>query len=111
MPKNYTMVVLTNPVEGREDAFNRWYTDVHIHDVIKTPGFRSARRFKAADSADGEAPKYRYFASYEVETDDLPAVLQDLSARYGTDDMVATDTMQEDVLAFAYEAITPLVSK
>ena len=36
---NYTMVVFTSPVEGREDDYNDWYDNQHLGDVIAAAGF------------------------------------------------------------------------
>ena len=41
----YTFVVLTNAVEGKDDAFDEWYTNTHLGDVLAVPGFVSAQRF------------------------------------------------------------------
>ncbi|HVX99111.1 MAG TPA: hypothetical protein VHA55_04900 [Pseudorhodoplanes sp.] len=45
---------------AHEDAFNRWYDDVHIPDLLSCPGWLSARRFVALDGG----PKY--VAVYEI---------------------------------------------
>jgi hypothetical protein len=46
----------------RERAFNRWYNDVHVPDVLKFPGVVSARRYRALLGED----RYRYMAVYEL---------------------------------------------
>jgi hypothetical protein len=28
--KNYVVLALTNPVEGREDEYNKWYNEVAV---------------------------------------------------------------------------------
>jgi hypothetical protein len=33
----YTFVVLTNAVEGKDDAFDEWYTNTHLGDVLAVP--------------------------------------------------------------------------
>jgi hypothetical protein len=38
----HVFVVLTNPVEGKEDTYNDWYTNVHLGDVLKVPGIVAA---------------------------------------------------------------------
>ena len=43
----YTFVVLTNAVEGKDDAFDEWYTNTHLGDVLAVPGFVSAQRFNS----------------------------------------------------------------
>ena len=38
-------MVKSNPVAGKEDAYNRWYSDVHLP-VLRIDGFQTAQRFK-----------------------------------------------------------------
>lgn len=63
------LVVLTNPVEGKEDEYNRWYSDVHVREVVGIPGFISAQRFALTDAQMGAAGDHKYLAIYEVEGD------------------------------------------
>jgi hypothetical protein len=72
----YIQTVLTGPVEGADDEFNRWYDGTHLREVLSVPGFVSARRF--ASATPGEP---RYLAIYEIETDDLDATLAAMAAR------------------------------
>jgi hypothetical protein len=44
--EKHLFVVFTNAVEGQEDIYNEWYTDVHLKDVLKVPGIVAAQRFK-----------------------------------------------------------------
>jgi hypothetical protein len=69
-------VVRTRPVDGQEDEYHRWYDEVHVPEVLEVPGFLSARRF---GSADGD-----FLAIYELEADDLDAVLADFRSRERT---------------------------
>ena len=48
MPR-YNLIVLTNPVDGREDEYNDWYTNVHLDDVLKVPGVVAAQRFRRSN--------------------------------------------------------------
>lgn len=81
----YHFVVLSNPVPGCAEDYNRWYDDQHLDDVLKVPGFVSARRFVTAPSQTPRegVPAWDYLALYEIETDDLAATLADLQARSG----------------------------
>jgi hypothetical protein len=71
------MVVMSNPVEGREDEYNDWYQNVHLGELVALEGFQSARRFRLTRSL-VEGENYPYMAIYEIETDDLDSVLQNL---------------------------------
>ena len=79
--------VLTNAEPGQDDAFNRWYSDRHIDDVLAVPGFIAAQRFRlAAASARQELP-WRYLAIYEVVADQASQALAELGSRADTEAM------------------------
>ena len=46
---DHVMVVFTNPVTGKEDEYNRWYNEVHLGEVLRTPGMLAARRYRLVD--------------------------------------------------------------
>ena len=43
---HYVWMVLTNATPGTDAAFNRWYQQEHIPDLLRVPGVLSAQRFK-----------------------------------------------------------------
>ena len=88
----HMLVVLTNAAEGQDEEFNRWYNDVHLGDVLGVEGFVAAQRF-ALKEMSGEAASHRYLALYEIETDDVDAVISRLSSSAGT--MVISDAMRD----------------
>lgn len=45
------------------EAFNHWYNDVHLTEIMRCPGFIAARRYEAAY---GEP---RFIAIYELESE------------------------------------------
>lgn len=47
-------VVYSNPVEGREQEYNDWYSNQHLNDLLAIPGVISARRFKLSGTQIGE---------------------------------------------------------
>ncbi|MGQ0623314.1 MAG: hypothetical protein ACT4PP_01465 [Sporichthyaceae bacterium] len=63
------LVVLTNPVEGREDEYNDWYSKDHLPDVLKAAGFDAAQRFVFVESKLSRRPAAPYLAIYEVDAD------------------------------------------
>jgi len=69
----HLLMAFSNPLEGLEDEFNRWYNEVHLDDVLKVPGYISAQRFELSPTQMVPGAPYRYVALYEVETDDLEA--------------------------------------
>ena len=71
------LVVLTNPAnEAAEDAYNDWYTNVHVPDVLAVPGYVSATRYRAFDG--WQVFDQKYLSIYELEVRDL-AHLQEVS--------------------------------
>ena len=70
----YILIAINGPTagEGDEQDYNDWYRDVHIADLLATPGVESAKRFRVVMSKHDLPP---YLALYEIETDDLQQVL------------------------------------
>lgn len=71
------MVVGSNPADpANEDAYNEWYNETHLDDVLKIGDFTAARRYSLSDvrpMAGTEPSPYGYLALYEIESDDLAA--------------------------------------
>jgi hypothetical protein len=63
MSHEYTLIIYTSPVDGREDDYNAWYDGTHLVEFAALPGVIAARRFKVA--GDG---KPQYAALYELST-------------------------------------------
>ena len=57
----HCFVVITTPLPGKDDEFNTWYTEQHLPDVLRFPGFVSEQRFKLPE--DSTLPG-RYLALY-----------------------------------------------
>lgn len=68
MERWINMVEVTCADPSREEEFNDWYDNVHLPDVLKTPGFVAARRYITKEYRDGRG---KYLAIYEIETDDI----------------------------------------
>ena len=72
MPKGI-MYLQTMPVSPDKDAdYNKWYNDTHLAEIVSVEGIVSARRFAPMD---GNGPD---IAIYELDCDDLDAVVQRL---------------------------------
>ena len=67
------LVVLTNPVPGKENEFNEWYSNIHIQEICQLSGFKSAQRFKLGDAQLGPDGAQGYLAIYEIEGDPAAA--------------------------------------
>jgi hypothetical protein len=109
MPK-YQMIVMSNAVPGREDEYNKWYTEVHVPDVLKVPGVVAAQRYRLADSQRSSKPsQWKYAAVYEIDTPSLQEVQAEIGRRSRTPAMVVSDAIA-DTWAYVFEPITEKVS-
>lgn len=63
------LIVFSNPVDGRVEDFNDWYTNVHIRDVMRMPSAIAVQRFCLAEKQPVGAPAcaFQYLAIYEVD--------------------------------------------
>ncbi len=75
----HLVLVLTEPVAGRDDEFNAYYEGIHLDEVLQTTGWVAAQRFKLVDQAGPRAP-HQHLAIYEVEGDEGEDVLKKLNA-------------------------------
>lgn len=65
--------VTTNSKDpAREQEFNDWYNNIHLPDVLETPGFVGARRYEIKGPAER---KGKFLALYEIEADDVDKAL------------------------------------
>lgn len=104
------LIVLTNPVsEDAEATYNDWYTNQHLPDVLKIEGVCSAIRYKAREDQIGAVqPKFRYAAIYELDTDDVQYVADEIMRRAGTPEMPVDPAMSTDRWRYFYEPVTAL---
>lgn len=104
----HLFVVFTNSIEGRDDAYNDWYSNVHLGDVLKVHGIVAAQRFALSDVQRDPPPfPWRYLALYEIETDDLNKTLASLRERAGTAAMVISDAVAAERAGWFFHPITP----
>jgi hypothetical protein len=97
----HKLLVLSNPVAGRDDDFNHWYDTVHLPDVFKVPGVTGAQRFRL-----GEGSQWRYLALYDLDCEDPSTVASDLAARAGTPVMTMSDAF--DLSTFFMATAEPI---
>ena len=104
----YIFVVLTNPVEGREEEYNDWYTNQHLPDLLNIPGFVAARRYELTETQRlTEFPHpYRYAAIYEMETDDLAATCALMGKHAAEGLMPSTPSIAHARIGSIYAPIT-----
>jgi hypothetical protein len=92
--RTYKYVVLTDALPGREADFDRWCDNQHIRDVLCIPGVVGAVRYEAAAPLAGPLEGVRrYMTVYDIESEDLPEVIAQLTARAGTPAMPISDAL------------------
>ena len=101
----HILVVHSNAVAGREDEYNDWYSNRHLDDLRALPGVVSARRLKLAGRQMRTQSSFKYLALYEIEADDVNAVIDELYARIGTERMPRSEALADDVAAVLWEVI------
>lgn len=110
MSDQHLLLALTNPVEGRDDEFNDWYSNRHLDDLLQIPGVRAARRYALSDVQRMPPPyPYKYCALYEIVTDDLSGVMKALGERARTAAMPISDAMAPNSLILYFSSITDWV--
>lgn len=67
MPR-FKMIVRSFCPEGiEEQAFNDWYQNTHLADIVRIPGFVAAERLRVAEHVSGDPVPPPYIAIYEIE--------------------------------------------
>src|SRR5690242_13126816 len=90
MARHY-LLAFTNPTPGKEEEFNRWYDERHVPDLLAVTGLISAQRFALTDATGQGMPGWTYLALYELETGELPALMEEVRSRLGTDAVPVSD--------------------
>lgn len=93
----YRYVIASQAHPGREDEYKRWYTEQHLVDVRNHPQVISATLHEIVFQKDYDlgAPSYCLLTTYELETDDPEATLENIRARSGGPGMPMTDALDK----------------
>ena len=75
-------LVVTHVEPAYADAFDRWYTEVHVPEIVACPGWLACRRFRSMD-----APA-TFLAMYELEDEVRPFGTPEYEAAVGWDEHV-----------------------
>ena len=112
MPARYKLVVMTRPVAGREQEYNDWYQNMHLHDLVTIHGVQSARRFRLSRSVIPDPEPLPYLAIYDVETDDIDKTLEELRGRAGSGEIFVSPALsKEDYFGAIYEEFGAVVRR
>ncbi len=75
----HMVVVLSEPVEGREAEFDDWYENTHIREVLASTGWKNAQRF-VLTAEKGQKCPLQHLALYEAEAESGEGVVATLDA-------------------------------
>lgn len=101
--EKHLFVVFTNAKDGRDEEFNEWYDKQHVGDVLKVPGIVSCKRFELSEFQRPTPHPYKYMAIYEIETDNLKEVSDEVSRRVGTPVMPRSDALDTNIETHFYQ--------
>jgi uncharacterized protein YheU (UPF0270 family) len=99
--RRFKMLVFSEPFEGGEDAFNKWYSGRHLQDICALPGYTGAQRFKLHGVSRGTALN-KYLAIYDIEADDLDWVVENMMSKRGTDEMPVDPSLNVEATTVMY---------
>lgn len=85
------LLVFSNPFTGRDDEYNDWYDNRHVHDVVAVEGVRWARRYDLVEEPMTNTTSHRYLAIYEFDGD-LTRIAAEFAARRADGRMPVTDS-------------------
>jgi len=96
------MVVLTNAKPGQSERFESWYDERHLKDLAAVPGITSVRRYGVSPmKLPAGVEGFESLAIYELEANDIDAVLAECGRRMGTAEMPTDPALDSDrTLAF-----------
>jgi hypothetical protein len=104
-PNDYLFLVFSHPTAGMEKAYQRWYNEIHLPDVVSVTGFVSAQRFELADIQlripDCSVP--RYLALYRVRTNDLRSVREAMARRARCGNLRTSAALGADVRMYTFK--------
>lgn len=114
--RTHILIVLSNANEGCEEAFNDWYTNRHLDDLLLIDGVHAAQRFELAVTEPPQDASHRYLAIYEVDDDrldDVRARLHELGVERsqalsaGREPLLSvSDALHADRVAWWFSSIT-----
>ena len=104
MTKRGVMIVLTEPLPGREAEYVEWYDSLHIAQSLQTEGFVSGRRYRLVPGAGPDDAEWtQHMVIYELEGDDLSDIWDALQVRRTAGEFTPSDTVARPVSHHFFE--------
>lgn len=93
----FLMVVTSGAKDGRDEEYNNWYDNQHIHDICSIPGVVGGKRYDAVPVTPNPQPA-PYLAIYEIEVDaDNPGpMLEAMMAKAEAGEMALSDALDSE---------------
>lgn len=89
----HVQIVLSNPVSAdRDREFNDWYSQQHIPDLMRLPGFMAAQRYRLSLAFAGRVP-WSHAVLYDLECEDLGTMLTELVDAHGDGRIAVSDVL------------------
>lgn len=102
-------LVFTQPVEGQDAEFNRWFNEQHLPEVLQAKGFTKAQRFRVTPVLNTDDDLLTpYLSLYEIEGD-VDETLKDLKRI--SPQLTKSDTLHETFFAFTALPISECLEK
>jgi len=102
------LIVLSNPIKGKEKEYNEWYSNIHLQEIVKIDGFISAQRFKLAEEQQMDNQTYKYMAIYEIENENIGDSIKKLNEAAGSLTMAPVIDV-DNVHVSIFKSITDIV--
>lgn len=98
-PLSSIFIVMTEAVDGQEEEFNDWYTNIHCHDIMRLKGSVAVQRWKLSRyqlryNVAYVGPSQSWLCIYELN--DTQQNIDDHVAQCFTDAMPITSAMRID---------------
>jgi len=95
----YRLIVMTEALPGREEAYSKWSKEQHFPDILRIPGVLGAERLQL-HNAEPDKPG-RYMAVFHL--DRPPAeVMAEMRRRNGTPEMPSSNDYNREKLQFIF---------
>ena len=75
----HLVLVLTEPNDGKEAEYHRYYEDQHLDEVLESTGWLNAQRYELVDGVGQDCP-LPYLAIYETDDDDPKSIIPHMNA-------------------------------
>lgn len=100
MSQREALLILSNPVEGKDAEFREWYWGTHIPEVLELPIIEAAHRYSVPEALAPNFP-HRYGTLYDVKGSAAEAMNTLFTSGLSTSDTL--DVTSVVVLPFVVE--------